>query len=88
MRFHFALLACAVLFGALAAPGRGSEPAATVSVPRVGIPEFDTAGESGAYCTILGCRGASPSPFSEAAGFGGAALAAGWLGRRHRASHP
>ena len=82
MRFLPALLATLLLVGAWAAPGRALEPAVTVSVPRVGIPEFDTAGEAGAYCTLLGWRGAAPSPFSEAAGFGAAALAAGWLGRR------
>lgn len=87
MRFLPALLASAALFGALAATVRASEPAATVSIPRLGIPEFDAAGESGAYCTRLGCLGASPSPFGEAAGFGAAVLAAGWLGRRHHGLH-
>ncbi len=82
MRFLPALLATLALVGVLAAPGHALEPTATISLPRVGIPEFDTAGETGAYCTFLGCRGAAPSPFSEAAGFGAAALAAGWMGRR------
>jgi hypothetical protein len=36
----------------------------------------------GQYCTPTGCTGAPSNPWSIAAGFGGAALAARWLGGR------
>jgi len=36
----------------------------------------------GRYCTPTGCTGAPSNPWSVAAGFGGAVLAAGWIGRR------
>jgi len=36
----------------------------------------------GQFCTPAGCTGAPSNPWSVVAGFGGAALAAIWIGRR------
>ena len=44
-----------------------------------------TAGWIGRYCTPQGCRGPLESAAANAAGFGGAALAAVFLARRRRA---
>ncbi len=38
----------------------------------------------GQYCTAIGCAGAPAKPWSVAIGFGGAALAAIWIGRRRK----
>jgi len=70
-----ALLAQTALADETVAPGSNARPAAHWR---------------GRFCTPFGCTGAPSNPWSVAAGFGAAALAAGWLGRRRerRASRP
>ena len=57
--------------------GSANEAGAATPEPRI----------HGLYCTPIGCAGASGSAWSNAAGFGAAALAAGVIARR-RPAHP
>ena len=47
--------------------------------------EHDVSEWAGRYCTPTGCAGAPSSPVAQAASFGAAALAIGFLARRRRA---
>ncbi|MDH3214277.1 MAG: hypothetical protein OEM05_17515 [Myxococcales bacterium] len=81
-------LACGCGFAALplalGAPASAYEPGAIAAVPGIESADPDLAAQRrrGAWCTPHGCAGAAPSPWSEAAGFGAATVAAGWLARR------
>ena len=55
--------------------GSANEAGAATPEPRI----------HGLYCTPIGCAGASGSAWSNAAGFGAAALAAGVIARRRPA---
>ena len=76
-------LGIAAFSQALAAPATAFEPDAMAAVPRLETANPSLAAQSrrGAFCTPLGCAGARPSPWGEAAGFAAASLAAGWLAR-------
>jgi MYXO-CTERM domain-containing protein len=79
-----------VLSGAQPAPATAYEPDAIAAVPGLesANPGLAAQSRAGAFCTPLGCAGAPPSPWGEAAGFAAAALAAGWLARRRPLIRP
>lgn len=56
--------------------------AATSPAPTPALPSAPPKDWIGRYCTPAGCAGAASNPWSTAIGFGAAAIAAGWLGRR------
>lgn len=75
----------AALSWALAAPAPALDPGAAPAVPAIApaaMPGPAEEGRSGVSCTPFGCFRAPSSPWSALAGFGAAAIAAGWIARR------
>ncbi len=70
------------LWWALATPASALEPAAAARVPATAEVSGPAAeGRRGTTCTSFGCFRAPSPPWSALAGFGCAALAAGWVAR-------
>jgi hypothetical protein len=89
-RFLCIAAGLAALSWALAAPAPALEPGAAPRVPAIAPAEMPgpaAEGRRGVTCTPIGCFRAPSSPWSALAGFGAAALAAGWIARR-QSSHP
>jgi hypothetical protein len=88
-RFVLAVMVFAIFSGAVVATP-ALEPGDDAPVPEapggVGPGLLETPERE--YCTPLGCVGVRTAHWSGVAGFAAAALAAGWLARRHRTSHP
>ncbi|MEE9608319.1 MAG: hypothetical protein V3U03_11330 [Myxococcota bacterium] len=83
-----ALGALLVAVGATPPAARASAPAPAGTLSRAVAPAraaHPAAEWRGRYCTSTRCAGTRPSPWGQAAGFGAAVLAAGWIGRRRHA---
>jgi MYXO-CTERM domain-containing protein len=77
---HTRWIAATIAVATMALDASATPPSADHSIEAAALPET----EAPRVCTPLGCVGAPSSPWTYAASFGAAVLAAGWLGRRRR----